>query len=150
MSSNLMDTEKGGEQTQHVPNHHPSNLPPSLTPPTHRYEGEYTDVQPHKKSGGQLGETATMTDPSQTDAAKQQAAARGERTAENIRYGQTISEGGMSGFTTGQQGGATQGGYGQVQGSAKDGGEGDGDSAESQRRKAGYGGESDHNREVGA
>ncbi|KAK4635931.1 hypothetical protein CLAFUW4_02068 [Fulvia fulva] len=130
MSSNLMDTEKGGEQTQ--------------------YEGEYTDVQPHKKSGGQLGETATMTDPSQTDAAKQQAAARGERTAENIRYGQTISEGGMSGFTTGQQGGATQGGYGQVQGSAKDGGEGDGDSAESQRRKAGYGGESDHNREVGA
>ncbi|EME48954.1 hypothetical protein DOTSEDRAFT_121502, partial [Dothistroma septosporum NZE10] len=111
-----------------------------------RYEGEHTDVEPHKKSGGQLGEIATTTDPSKTDAAKQQAAQRGEQTAENIRYGQTISEGGMSGFTTGQQGSATQGGYGQVQGNAE---ESDGDAA-SQRRKAGYGGDNDHNREVGA
>ena len=103
-------------------------------------------MQPHKKSGGQLGETATTTDPSKTDAANQRAAERGERTAENIRYGQTISEGGMSGLTTGQQGGAMQGTYGQVQDAVE---EADGDAA-SQRRKAGYGGDMDHNREVGA
>jgi hypothetical protein len=35
MSSNLMDTEIGGEQTQ--------------------YEAEYTDVQPRAKEAGQLG-----------------------------------------------------------------------------------------------
>lgn len=31
-------------------------------------------------------------------------AERGQKTAENIRYGQTISEGGVSGFTKGQDG----------------------------------------------
>lgn len=35
MSSNLMDTEIGGEQTQ--------------------YEAEYSDVKPHAKEAGQLG-----------------------------------------------------------------------------------------------
>jgi hypothetical protein len=35
MSSNLMDTEVGGEQTQ--------------------YEAEYSDVKPHAKEAGQLG-----------------------------------------------------------------------------------------------
>lgn len=92
-----------------------------------------------------MGQTETTTDPSKTDAAKQQAAERGEQTAENIRYGQTISEGGMSGFTTGQQGEATQNGYGQV----KDGGE-DEESEAAQRRKVGLGESADHNREVGA
>ena len=35
---------------------------------------------------------------------------RGARTAENVRYGQTISEGGMGGKTTEASGGANQGG----------------------------------------
>lgn len=35
MTSNLMDTEKGGEQTQ--------------------YEGEHSDMMPHKQEAGQLG-----------------------------------------------------------------------------------------------
>ena len=35
MSPSLMDTEKGGEQTQ--------------------YEAEYTDMLPHKQEAGQLG-----------------------------------------------------------------------------------------------
>ena len=34
---------------------------------------------------------------------------RGERTAENIRYGQAVSESGMGGFTTGFSGGAGSG-----------------------------------------
>ena len=37
MTSNLMDTEKGGEQTQ--------------------YEGEHSDMMPHKQEAGQLGGT---------------------------------------------------------------------------------------------
>ena len=37
MSSGLMDTEKGGEQTQ--------------------YEAEHTDMLPHKQEAGQLGGT---------------------------------------------------------------------------------------------
>jgi hypothetical protein len=40
MSSGLMDTEKGGEQTQ--------------------YEAEHTDVYPHKQEAGQLGGTAPI------------------------------------------------------------------------------------------
>ena len=40
---------------------------------------------------------------------RQEAREEGERTAEKIRYGQTISEGGMSGFTAGQEGEAKQG-----------------------------------------
>ncbi|KAF2766569.1 hypothetical protein EJ03DRAFT_277787 [Teratosphaeria nubilosa] len=84
MSSNLMDTEGGGESQQ--------------------YEGNLGLVDPHKKSGGQLGAAETTLDPSKTEQGQQESAARGERTAENIRYGQTISEGGMSGQTTGMEG----------------------------------------------
>lgn len=36
-------------------------------------------------------------------------AERGEKTAENVRYGQNISEGGMGGMTTDSQGGGNQG-----------------------------------------
>lgn len=36
-------------------------------------------------------------------------AERGEKTAENVRYGQGISEGGMGGMTTEGQGGGNQG-----------------------------------------
>lgn len=41
---------------------------------------------------------------------EQQQAERGERTAENVRYEQTISEGGMGGKTTEAGGSANQGG----------------------------------------
>ena len=42
---------------------------------------------------------------------EQEKADRGARTADNVRYGQNISEGGMGGKTTQGQGGANQGGY---------------------------------------
>lgn len=40
---------------------------------------------------------------------EQQDAARGEKTADNVRYGQNISEGGMGGKTTEAGGSANQG-----------------------------------------
>jgi len=124
MSSNLMRTEAGGEQTQ--------------------YEGEATHTQPHKKSGGQLGEPETTTDPSQTAEGQQARAERAARTTENIRYGQTLSEGGMGGKTTDASGEAAQEGYGRLEDQP-----GDSDAAQS-RKVQGYGGERDMNREVGA
>lgn len=44
-----------------------------------------------------------------TSLQQQQKAERGEKTAENIRYGQTISEEGMGGKTTGAGGSANRG-----------------------------------------
>lgn len=41
---------------------------------------------------------------------EQEKAEKGARAAENVRYGQNMSEGGMGGMTTGGQGGANQGG----------------------------------------
>ena len=108
-----------------------------------RYESQYTSEEPHKKSGGQLGDIETTTNPSKTEEGIEAQRQRGEQTAENIRYGQTISEGGMSGFTTGQSGEATQGGYGQQpdQSEELDGAQ--------ERRAAGYGGSEDQSREIG-
>ena len=40
---------------------------------------------------------------------EQAKAERGEKTAENLRYGQAISEGGMGGMTTEGEGGGNQG-----------------------------------------
>lgn len=91
-----------------------------------------------------MGKPSTTTDPSKTEDAAARASERGEKTAENIRYGQAISEGGMSGFTAGQSGGATQGGYGQVADQEQQG------DAAQDRKVAGYGGKQDMNREVGA
>ncbi|TKA74770.1 hypothetical protein B0A55_03858 [Friedmanniomyces simplex] len=132
MSSGLMETDPGGENQQ--------------------YEGNLHTADPHKTSAGQLGQsssqTHTTTDPSQTDSGKQQASERGEKTAENIRYGQTISEtGGMGGMTEGMDGSAEQGGYG---GGVGDAG-GDGRAAAGETRGVqGYGGKEDMDREVGA
>lgn len=42
---------------------------------------------------------------------QQKKAERGAQTAENIRYGQTISEGGMGGKTTEASGDANQGSH---------------------------------------
>lgn len=116
---------------------------------THRrYEGDLQTAAPHKKSGGQFGSPETTTDPSKTSEAAQHQSDRGERTAENIRYGQGISEGGMGGMTDGSVGAgggsAEQEGYGRVNGKKEDAG------AEQGRSAAGYGGERDMDREVGA
>ncbi|KAL9079707.1 MAG: hypothetical protein Q9157_001433 [Trypethelium eluteriae] len=86
-----------------------------------------------------------------TTAAQEEAkAARGERTAENIRYGQGISEHGMGGQTTTSGGVAnTDGGYGGVREqvgktAGSEGSDGAG------RTEQGYGGERDMGRDVGA
>ena len=86
----------------------------------------------------------TTTDPSKTSEGAQRQAERGEQTAENIRYGQTISEGGMGGMTNVQEGEATKEGFGKVADRAEDG------DAGAERRQAGYGGKSDMDRNVGA
>ncbi|MCJ1259397.1 hypothetical protein MMC24_007234 [Lignoscripta atroalba] len=88
MSSGLMDTEAGGEGNQ--------------------YESIQTVTKPHSKQGGQMGVEETQPDsvPSEKHQAK---AERGEKTAENVRYGEAISEHGFGGETTGNSGSANQG-----------------------------------------
>ncbi|MCJ1352230.1 MAG: hypothetical protein MMC33_002214 [Icmadophila ericetorum] len=88
MSSSLMSTEPGGESTQ--------------------YESMNTVTKPHSKQGGQMGDPETQVD-STTSQAQQENAERGEKTAENIRYGESISEHGFGGETTTNSGEATQG-----------------------------------------
>ncbi|MCJ1414278.1 hypothetical protein MMC32_000604 [Xylographa parallela] len=91
MSSSMMDTEPGGENTQ--------------------YESINTQQKPHSKQGGQMGEPETSVD-AVPSVQQQEKAERGEKTAENIRYGEAISEHGFGGETTGNSGQANQGGYG--------------------------------------
>jgi hypothetical protein len=74
MSSNLMDTSPGGENTQ--------------------YESIKTVTQEPKKGSGQLcgsPSTSSKQSPEETE--------KGEKKAENIRYGQAMSEQGVGGFT---------------------------------------------------
>ncbi|KAH6619035.1 hypothetical protein C7974DRAFT_379148 [Boeremia exigua] len=89
MTSNLMATEKGGEQTQ--------------------YEAEASDMVPHKKEAGQLGASAaqggsTLQPTSASDTKTNAPNTHGITPAEKIRYGQSISEGGMGGQTVGMGG----------------------------------------------
>lgn len=64
----------------------------------------------------------------------QQKAERGEKTAENIRYGEAISEHGFGGQTTGNSGQAQQGGgYGTTKADENTG------SAMDTREQQGYG-----------
>ncbi|PQE32949.1 replication factor c subunit 5 protein [Rutstroemia sp. NJR-2017a WRK4] len=77
-NTKLMDTERGGENTQ--------------------YESIHTYIEPHAKDSG------TFKDPNPNEAEQKAAAEkreRGEKTAENIRYGEAISEHGMGGETVG-------------------------------------------------
>lgn len=137
MSSGLMDTEKGGEQTQ--------------------YEGEHTDMLPHKQEAGQLGgnsdpkragshplthtasavQGASTEQPTSTDTSKtNEPNTQGITPADKIRYGQSIQEGGMGGktnTTTGEADKAT-----------------DDPSAAQERRQQGYGGSKDMDRSIGA
>ncbi|GAB1743872.1 hypothetical protein NU219Hw_g923t1 [Hortaea werneckii] len=128
MSSNLMETEAGGE--------------------TQQYEGDLGLKDAHKKSGGQLGTPETTTDPSNTPEGAQAAAARTERNMENIRYGQTLSEtGGVGGITQGQQGTGEKDGFGGAVGERVSGDKSL--DAAQERKGQGYGGNNDMNWEIG-
>lgn len=86
-----MNTEPGGEGDQ--------------------YESIKTVSVPHSKQGGQMGESETQTD-AVAEQQEQDKADGGAQTAENVRYGQNMSEGGMGGKTTEAGGSANQEGYG--------------------------------------
>ncbi|EXJ54739.1 hypothetical protein A1O7_10080 [Cladophialophora yegresii CBS 114405] len=82
-----MDTAPGGETPQ--------------------YESIKTETVPASKQRGQLGGGPNTSEGVPADQE------RGQKTAENIRYGQNISESGMGGKTTSQTGEAgPQAGYG--------------------------------------
>ncbi|KAL8863278.1 MAG: hypothetical protein Q9178_000653 [Gyalolechia marmorata] len=68
-----------------------------------------------------------------TQQQEQNKADRGARTAENVRYGQAISEGGAGGKTTEAGGTANQGGYGSTDEHASQ------HSAKETRQEQGYG-----------
>ncbi|KAF2848848.1 hypothetical protein T440DRAFT_469918 [Plenodomus tracheiphilus IPT5] len=126
MSSNLMDTEPGGEQTQ--------------------YEGVHTFVEPHAKQAGQLGNPSEGTTEAPDKRATDEPNTQGITKADKIRYGQSIQEGGVGGKTTSSTGEAHQeGGYGGTK--AVDD---DDDSAAKQRRQQGYGGGKEMDRNIGA
>ncbi|KAI9885980.1 MAG: hypothetical protein M1823_002202 [Watsoniomyces obsoletus] len=76
-----------------------------------RYESIKTFTEPHAKQQGQLGgdSSGTQVANSVKDLkTPEEQQARGEQTAENIRYGQAISEEGMGGQTTGLGGAADE------------------------------------------
>jgi len=110
-NTKLMDTEAGGEQTQYEAVH-------EFTKPPLKEQGQYEDSSVNEAT---------------TQAGKDKAA-RGEKTAENVRYGEAISEHGFGGETIGNTGEAQQGGYGRT-----DEQTGTDDITQS-RREQGYGG----------
>ncbi|KAK0653217.1 hypothetical protein DIS24_g6266 [Lasiodiplodia hormozganensis] len=132
MSSNLMDTEPGGRNTQ--------------------YESIKTVTNPTAKEPGQLGHGSSTTAdaPSSTTHHKTTAnAATQVSPAEKIRFGQAISEeGGVTGYTDPTMAGtgraAQEGGFGGTEALVEGG------SDEAQRRAQGYGGKADMDGGVGA
>lgn len=140
-----MDTSPGGETPQ--------------------YESIDTDTKGHAKAGGQLSGVQT-TEPTATDplsTSTHHDTTRGEKTAENIRFGQAISEEGVGGFTNNAEtaglgesdaasdirggiGSGTGGGssYGGAEAAADD------EEAVKARRAQGYGGDNDADRSIGA
>lgn len=123
MSSKLVDTEPGGETPQYAILQCRCLAAADYLV---RYESIKTVTEPHSKQGGQLGgqfrlklsstkfilrfglEKVTQPD-AVTSLQQQRKAERGEKTAESIRYGQTISEAGMGGKTTEAEGSANRG-----------------------------------------
>ncbi|KAL2073517.1 hypothetical protein VTL71DRAFT_10843 [Oculimacula yallundae] len=93
-NTKLMDTEPGGENTQ--------------------YESQDTFVREPKKSTGQLGANDDHEDAESDVHRASTKAARGEKTAENIRYGEAISEHGFGGETVGNSGSADNAGKGSL------------------------------------
>ncbi|KAF1963212.1 hypothetical protein CC80DRAFT_542355 [Byssothecium circinans] len=125
MTSNLMSTEPGGEQTQ--------------------YERDDSDVQPHAKQAGQLGDPTAGTTTNSHKSASNAPNTQGVTPAAKIRYGQSIQEGGMGGKTGTVAGEATQGGFGGTEALKEQGG-----SVAQERREQGYGGSKDMDRNIGA
>ncbi|KAH7116831.1 hypothetical protein B0J11DRAFT_583543 [Dendryphion nanum] len=122
MSSSLMDTEPGGEQTQ--------------------YEAEASDTIPHKKEPGQFGNASEGTQLADQHPSKPPNApnTQGITPADKIRYGQAIQEGGAGGKTEGGlKGGIDEGKAGDANVEAREG-----------RKVQGYGGENEMRRDVGA
>lgn len=127
---------------------------------TSQYTAINTVTVPHKKSGGQFGSEfyppifsipqpalPTPTDPEtsvdsvpEVEAAKK--AEDGEKKAEKIRYGQSLSENGMGGQTTG----LGQANSGSAGSKAQDVDE----AAKNERIQSGYGGDKDMDRDIGA
>ncbi|KAF5872865.1 uncharacterized protein Bfra_008141 [Botrytis fragariae] len=99
----LMDTERGGENTQ--------------------YESQNIFTQSPAKDQGTFGDSTGPSEATLQKAAEHKA--RGERTAENIRYGEAISEHGFGGETVGYSMGV--------------GGGENKEETEDTRRKMGYG-----------
>ncbi|KAF2131047.1 hypothetical protein P153DRAFT_287449 [Dothidotthia symphoricarpi CBS 119687] len=161
MSSNLMDTSPGGEQTQ--------------------YESVHTFVDPHAKQAGQLGGTQPLPpslpssllhpirpnpshpnheyatnlptpDPAQgTDSPTSlpkhktnEPNTQGVTPADKIRYGQSIQEGGMGGKTNASGEASQDGGFGGTEAKG-----GDEEGAAKARREQGYGGESEMDTTIG-
>ncbi|KAF2634985.1 hypothetical protein P280DRAFT_200848 [Massarina eburnea CBS 473.64] len=125
MSSNLFSTEPGGEQTQ--------------------YERDASDVQPHAKVAGQLGDPATGTSTSTHKAASNVPNTQGITPADKIRYGQSIQEGGVGGKTSTVTGETAEDGFGGTEALEEKGG-----SVAQERRVQGYGGSNDMDRNIGA
>ncbi|KAI9751602.1 MAG: hypothetical protein M4579_005995 [Chaenotheca gracillima] len=113
----LMDTEPGGESTQ--------------------YESIQTVTKPHSKEDSQLSDPSghTTANASATSEAQESKREKGEKTAEKIRFGESISEHGYGGeVTTNSGSGNQEGGYGGVQaGDRQD------DSAGDTRQEQSYG-----------
>ncbi|KAI9697235.1 MAG: hypothetical protein M1836_004799 [Candelina mexicana] len=116
MSDKLMDTVPGGESDQ--------------------YESQKTLSNPTPKQGGQMGGEPSTQDPaplSQPPSAER-TQSRGEKTAENIRYGEALSEHGYGGETLGNDGvKGVEGGFGGVREKNVE------ESAEKTRKEQGYG-----------
>jgi len=108
-NTKLMDTEPGGEQTQ--------------------YEGINTFTQSHSKSSGEFSDSPETTEADRQ--ASSDKSERGDKTAENMRYGEAISEHGFGGETTNDNGKATQGGFGEIEDQSIEG--------QQSRREQGYG-----------
>lgn len=156
-----MDTEVGGEQTQYVLFSHRNINSPVTNNVITRYESIQTVTKPHARESGQLGgmsfilsfpfstlflywrspKGSSENTPAPSSTSNTVSKERGEQKAENMRYGQAISEQGVGGFTSPElnNGSATQEG-----GSAEQ--EMDADKT---RSAQGYGGDSDMGKEVG-
>ncbi|CAG8958330.1 hypothetical protein HYFRA_00000686 [Hymenoscyphus fraxineus] len=117
-NTKMMDTEAGGEQTQ--------------------YEGAQTtqtaQLPGHIKYTGQFN--ATPRTPEKDDAFETLKKQRGEKTAENIRFGQAISQQGFGGKIVGNMGSAEKA---SAYGGVKDDGNAEKDTQRT-RKEMGYGG----------
>ncbi|OJD36030.1 uncharacterized protein BKCO1_1400066 [Diplodia corticola] len=134
MSSNLMDTEPGGRNTQ--------------------YESIKTVTNPTAKEPGQLGHAAPPTNKTADDAGTGGGSNTHVSPAEKIRFGQAMSEeGGVSGYTEPAAAGAGravhEGGFGGTE-ALVEGGDGDAADEARRRRAQGYGGSGDMDKGVGA